>query len=827
MSSYPPRSGLDALFHAASLSAGAVLGWRGPSAAAVLPALAALAIGLREKPRAPAGRSAFPILRPLLRSSLVVPLLLGLGIAHLHRALDAAPDLLRTWRSHGYEPGATPVRLKARLLDRIDLPDGRIALLLRMERYRLPGPPPFEGSPRGPVRARLTLPSPHGGVEPGWLPGDRLEVTARVEPPRNFRNPGAFDYAAYLRARGIALTGTIKDWRLVDTLPGERDPLMDLLPRVRRSIVGRLRRAAGEGRPASAAFLGALLVGERDDLPQDVEEALVGAGVYHIVALSGLNVVLIASLASFLLSLIPFAPGAKRLGIASSVLLYWLLARDSGSLTRAALMALLYISGGLLERRVSALGSAGVSALLLIAARPAWTGDAGFQLTFGATLGLTLLARGRVTRAFGAESARRALLSRIWMSVRISAAALAGTALVTACHFQTMTPIALVANLFAVPIADLLLLLSVGIVVSEPLLPSLAHALAAAAAGAIDLLVQLSRLVSLPPGCSFHVVPPPAWVVVWGSAAMVLVGASGALTRRVAGVVLAGALIVCAVRGHGVRQNGGLDMVALDVGQGDSIVLRLPDGLTMLVDAGGFARSGFDVGERVVGPALRAMGILRIDILAVTHAHRDHLGGAAAIVKQFSPGAVWLGRMPEEDRAVMDLMRLAAERRIGVVLPRRGAVLLVGGTRIEVLNPGRGVAESGGAANDDSLVLRITDGDRTALLTGDLEVPLESILVSEARNLSADLLKVGHHGSRTSTSAPFLARIAPRLAVISVGSSNPWGHPDAEVLSRLISAGARVYRTDIDGAVRFWTDGSAPWSAQVLVGDRGRERPGQ
>src|SRR5207245_3415713 len=120
--------------------------------------------------------------------------------------------------------------------------------------------------------------------------------------------------------------------------------------------------------------------------------ALIGAGVYHIVALSGLNVVLIASLASFLLSLVPFGPGAKRFGIALSVLLYWLLARDSGSLTRAALMALLYISGGFLERRVSALGSVGVSALLLIVARPAWTGDAGFQLTFGATLGLTILA---------------------------------------------------------------------------------------------------------------------------------------------------------------------------------------------------------------------------------------------------------------------------------------------------------------------------------------------------------------------------------------------------------------------------------------------------
>src|SRR5207245_9236404 len=193
----PPRCVRHSLLRPSDLSSGAVLGARGPSPAAVLPALAALALGLRDEPPARGGSPGLRTMRPLLRLSLVVPLLLGLGIARLHRTCDAAPDLLLTWRSHGYEPGATPVRLRARLLDRIDLPDGRIALLLRIERYRLPGPPPFESSPRGPVRARLTLPSPHAGLEPRWLPGDRLEVTARVEPPRNFRNQGAFDYVPY------------------------------------------------------------------------------------------------------------------------------------------------------------------------------------------------------------------------------------------------------------------------------------------------------------------------------------------------------------------------------------------------------------------------------------------------------------------------------------------------------------------------------------------------------------------------------------------------------------------------------------------------------
>src|SRR2546425_11901493 len=168
------------------------------------------------------------------------------------------------------------------------------------------------------------------------------------------------------------------------------------------------------------------------------------------------------------------------------------------------------------------------------------------------------------------------------MSHRISAGPPAGPTLVPACYFQPMTPIALVANLYAVPIANLLLLLALGIVVSEPFLPCLAQALAAAAAGAIELLVQLSRLIAYPPGCSFHVIPPPPWVVVWGSAAMVLAGAARARTRAVAGATLAGILILCAVRGPSSWPRGGLEVVALDVGQGDAIVVGLPDSLTIL-----------------------------------------------------------------------------------------------------------------------------------------------------------------------------------------------------------------------------------------------------
>ena len=246
----------------------------------------------------------------------------------------------------------------------------------------------------------------------------------------------------------------------------------------------------------------------------------------------------------------------------------------------------------------------------------------------------------------------------------------------------------------------------------------------------------------------------------------------------------------------------------------------------MLIDAGGFARSRFDVGAKVVAPALRALGLLKIDILAVTHAHRDHLGGAGAILRSFSPGAVWLGRMPGDEAAVAALLREAAERQIPVVFPRRGVRLFLGGAGVEVLNPGRGVECAGPAKNDDSLVLRLSFRGRSVLLTGDLKAAIEAVLVRDGSDLQADLLKVGHHGSRTSTTETFLRQVRPRLGAISVGSTNPWGHPDAEVVRRLEGAGVAVYRTDRDGAVSFTTDGLSPWRPVRLRDGDAREPPG-
>ena len=799
------------LVGAAWFGAGLVAPWQEPRLwpAILLPLLALVLL--------PPGRRA---------RSMLLPLLLGASTGLVHRLADPLPALIETWSSVRFAAWTTPVEVEGRIVDVEPSGDGRLSFCIRATSFDLAGRPALRSVPARPVIVRLTAPMGDKSVDPAAGPGDFVAASARIGPPRTFRNPGAFDYVSYLRARGVRLVGTVKSLRLIRVVAGRSDSIAALPSIARRWVASTLQSVAGEHDQTTASFLDALLVGEREDLPPEFEEHLLRAGVYHIVALSGFNVALVLSLASALLRLLPLGPRGRRLALAFCVLLYWGVAQPSGSIARAALMSVLYLGGALLARRVSAIGALAAASTLIVACGPAWIVDPGFQLSFAASLGLALCVSKRGDRredagAPGGRGRLRGALASVggWIlgSFRVSAAALTSTALISAWHFQTVTPSALVANLFAVPIAAFLLVIAILACALQPILHPAAAALLVPGRALVHFLDRATAAVASVTWGSFHVLPPPVWLVLLGQAAIVIAGFAGARLKRAVFACLGLSILFVACPPGAPRCTGRLEVTALDVGQGDALLIRFPNGLTMLMDAGGLARSSFDVGSKVVAPALRRLGLVKIDILAITHAHHDHLGGAAALLKAFEPRALWLGRMPRSDPPVLEIERLAEERGCAVVFARRGARIVAGGARIEVLNPGAGVADSGPAVNDDSLVLRLSFGGRSVLLTGDLEASVEAFLVREDRDLSADLLKVGHHGSRTSTSGPFLGLVRPTIGVISVGAANPWGHPDAEVLRRLREAGVEVFRTDRDGAVRFSTDGVAPWRARRLV----------
>jgi len=261
-----------------------------------------------------------------------------------------------------------------------------------------------------------------------------------------------------------------------------------------------------------------------------------------------------------------------------------------------------------------------------------------------------------------------------------------------------------------------------------------------------------------------------------------------------------------------------LEVSVLDVGQGDSIFVVSPKGKTMLIDGGGTfggfpgreSHQGVDPGEEAVSPYLWSRGFQKLDVVALTHAHQDHLGGLTAVLENFHVGKLWIGR-EASTAALARLEELAREKKIPIEHELKGKTFSWDGVEGEFLWPEVSLQEiAPSAKNDDSLVLRLRFGKQSLLLPGDVEKESERAILAEndANKLRADVLKVGHHGSKNSTMPEFLAAVQPRIGIISTGESNPYGHPSPALLERLESAGVRIYRTDRDGAVHVLTDGT-------------------
>ncbi len=616
-----------------------------------------------------------------------------------------------------------------------------------------------------------------------------------------------------------------------------------------------------ESPPNALGILQAMLLGDRDGLDRQTITDFQRTGAYHVLVISGLHIGLLAFVLLRLLGLLRVPRGIASAMTIALAAAYALLVGAGTPVLRSAWMLTAYLITILVYRQRRALNVIAGTALLFLAADARLLFDPGFQLSFAAValiaaiavplLRITLEPRRLALRdiwntdrdLYGRpEVASHRVAIRSWLEplvaltglprlgvsvplmatlrvlvwagelVVVSFVVQAGLALPLADHFQRVSWSAISANLLIVPLlsiavpAGLLALLTQWVPAAE---------LAVWAAGAMARTVQW-HAQHLP--LEARVPPPPLWLAALIALSLVFLALSFESTRRrrlAAAAAGAGLLVVLVEHPFPPKLvPGQLEMSLLDVGQGESIFVALPGGQTMIVDGGGqpdfhdpsdppSRRQPIDIGEAVVSPYLWSRSVQALDVVAVTHADQDHLGGIPAVLRNFRVAELWLGAhtfRPE----YRGIERQAREQGTRVRYVREGDCLDFGAVQVAVLGPSEPPAKR---RNNESVVLCLRFGEQRFLLTGDIESNREDTLVASGLLQPSGILKVAHHGSRSSTDAAFLRAVQPVFAVISAGPENFYGHPHEAVLKRLAQAHATVLRTDQEGLISVTTDG--------------------
>jgi len=667
-----------------------------------------------------------------------------------------------------------------------------------------------------------------------WLPrgidaraGDRLLLRTRVELAEDFDD---FAYREYLARQGI---GAIARARGAEVLPGSGGPGVAMAA-LRGSLLHGLNRLVAE---PEAALGAGILLGVRASIAPEINDAFAAAGLTHVVAISGWNIAIVAALVMALVRPLETRRGGRwsTAALAAAVVGgYVILTGASPSVVRAALMAGAMLVGRLGGTRAHASSALGLAALVMLLVAPAVLWDVGFQLSLLATAGLIWFGRS-IERRLGGWPA--------WIRepVALTMAAQLTTLPVILVNFERLSIVAPLSNVLVVPLVPLVMLASAcasvaGVVLELLPLGPIGDAVAWFAGGAAWLLlwamITIGQLTAGLPLAAVDVsIPPPLavawfpllWLTAWslhsdtptddeGRAVPdeAMTGAMAALARLcrplpalVALTVVLGAISV------GARPDGALHVTALDIGQGDAILVETPGGATMLVDGG----PDPELTLRRLGANL-PFSTRRIDLLVLSHPHQDHVAGLVDVLDRFRIGLLVHAGIDFENAAYDRLLADAARASVPVHLARAGDMFaLDGATSIEVLYPAEGDASAplpDGDINNGSVVMLLRHGGFTALLTGDAEAPIEAALIGRGRLGPIDLLKVGHHGSHSSTTPGLLDATRPSVAVISSGEGNEYGHPAPETLATLAAhPGILVHRTDLDGDVEVVGDGRA------------------
>lgn len=739
---------------------------------------------------------------------LIYALFFFLGVVGARLAALEVATPLAGWAGHYAEVQGTVIAAP-------EVREGRARYLLRLEEAKV-GEKTFRGG-------RLLL--VNRDPQKVFTYGDRLKAKGLLRLPQKPGNPGDFDYAAYLARQGVGVLLYAGPEAVVRVGRGAPNSLVAPALWLRDRFFEVLDALFP---PEQSALVKGIAFGARAAISPLVNEAFTETGVVHILSVSGLHVGLVLGFVLWIARLLQLRSGATLLVSSLVLLFYDLMVGARPPVVRATVMAVLFLWAKHLGRERDWPTALAAAALVILFANPLAVGDPGFQLSFAATWGILFLGPiiVHLLERSGARLQRKLPRALLW-GVAVPVGAQLGTLPLVAFHYGLVSPVALVANIVAVPLTGFILLFGLLAAIFGLLFLPLGEVFALPTGLLLEIFTGLVRFFHHLPGAFFYL-PTFPWTVVplWyglvylvarqltGEPVQVRLPSRGGFGVFLARVVV---LVLVALAWVGLfRWLGGTTPVLrvdfLDVGQGDSALVRTPGGGVILIDTGGWpgeleGEQHNGAGMRVVR-YLRRQGVRQIDVLVLTHPHEDHCGGARAVVERFP---VRLVVVPPFPRGILPLYdRLLDEiraRGIPVSEAKGGdRIRLDPAVEVAVLGPLPPFTTDSAGLNDASLVLRLRYKERSVLFTGDIEAAGQERLLRSGVSLRSDVLKVPHHGAARFLLA-FYQAVRPEVAVISVGTPNRFGQPSPATIQVLERLGAKVYRTDRDGAVSIKTDG--------------------
>lgn len=611
---------------------------------------------------------------------------------------------------------------------------------------------------------------------------NKIKIEGKFELPKINRNYGGFNYRRYLNSQNIYGTIIVKDSKIELIEEGK----IDFITNIKYKIEETFEKTLPQNH---AGIINGILNGDIKNVSEDILADFKNSGITHLLAVSGSNVAYIIMFFSLTANKIIGKYLSYYISITTTIIFIFV-SGASASVARAGIMAILNILAILISKKSNTINNICASAIILLLINPLIIYDVGFILSFVGTFGIVILSKRIIN--FIENFIKFKFVSE---TIGVTLAAQIMLLPIMAYYFNTISVISLITNFLVVPLTGFLTILGFITVILGIFSFKLAAIVSYAIYTLVSIIFKIASFCGDITWANILVPTPKIWMII----CYYLIIFIFIKVKRNKKMILSTILIIVIFNFIIIKMpRNYINLNMIDVGQGDSFYIETQGSKTILIDGGGSESSDYDVGRNILLPYLLDKGKTTIDLVIISHPHEDHIEGIFTIIEELNVKNVIISENVDDNELIINLNEICKKRNTKITKVSDGDVFFLDDIQFDIIYPNSEIKDEN--VNNMSLIIKMKFGEITALFTGDLEEDAENNI---KKDIKADILKVGHHGSKTSTSEAFLRKVSPKIALISVGCDNLYGHPDKIVLERLSKIGSRIYRTDESGEIEL------------------------